>query len=501
VIPSSWDAATASIYADYVDPNMVYEPETVGGTPADVFDQYTLRKYNIEISPQNLATLNADISAEEYVPCTLTTDYGSATAKVYKGVGCRYKGAVGSLLGCLDENTGQLNGKCRKLSFKIDANKYREDSQKIDGMKRLQLHGMAVDRSLVSERLSYNMMRAAGIKAPQAAHAEVYVNGQFDGVYMSIQEISSAFTKENFADDAKEGKGAVYKDYWFRPDQSNEAWFDKHHQSGKKDHGFMMEAYRAVEAAGENDCYVIEKYFDTDSIAKVTAMNDLIGQTDDWRLRHNFFWYVREEYDGTKKLVMVPWDYDRLDDNGGGLEFRRNKQSTWWQSTSFNYNSQQCLNPQEDGSVQGWQYATGTRGVILRRKRAALPPDAASPIQCDKLTRMLSNCVYDKVKVYYNQYKQQFTSTKMNQKIDAYKAQIQNSVAKDSSISNREWATGLSGLKRYLQTAPNYAATKGRTGTQTSSFGGASQLGGFGGSSFGGASSFGGFGGFGGFGR
>jgi len=457
VIASTVDPAAADVF---VDPNMVDGEKTVGDTPAEVFNQNKVRKYNIEISSNNLRILNSDISAEKYVPCTLITDYGSATARTYTGVGCRYKGAVGSLLGCLDENTGKLNGKCRKLSFKIDANKFREDNQKIDGMKRLQLHGMAVDRSLVSERLSYNMLRAAGIAAPQATHAEVYVNGYFDGIYMAIQEISTSLTKVEFADDAKKGKGAVYKDYWFRKDQSTEKWLDKHHQSGKKDHGFVIEVYRAIEKASETDCAMIEKYFDTDSIAAITAINDLVGQTDDWRLRHNFFWYVREEWDGTKKMVMVPWDYDRLDDNGGGLDFRRKKQSTWWQSTNFNYNSQECLNPQEDGSVQGWQYATGNRGVILRRKRNALPPDAASPIQCDKITRMLANCVYDKVKQKYNMFRQQFTPARMDVKINAYRNQIKNIVAQDSSITNYEWSAGIRGLKRYLRSAPSYAATR-----------------------------------------
>jgi hypothetical protein len=45
---------------------------------------------------------------------------------------------------CIDRKTNRLNGECRKLSIKVDANKFRTDSQKINGQKRLMFHGMAV---------------------------------------------------------------------------------------------------------------------------------------------------------------------------------------------------------------------------------------------------------------------------------------------------------------------------------------------------------------------
>ena len=52
---------------------------------------------------------------------------------------------------------------------------------------------------------------------------------------------------------------------------------------------------------------MLEKYFDTESVVKVSAMNAILGMTDDWRVRHNFYWYVRETVDQstgfkTKKL-------------------------------------------------------------------------------------------------------------------------------------------------------------------------------------------------------
>lgn len=387
-------------------------------------------------------------------------DYGDYTSNTYKGAGCRYKGAVGSLLHCLNPKTGRPNGKCRKLSLKVDANYFRDDKQKIDGMKRVNFHGMAADNSLVSERIAYNLLRKVGVAASCATHAELYVNGEFDGVYAIVQDpTDGGLGKDFFKDDANEGDGAFYKDYWFRPEQANHEWLEDHSE-GENEHDYMLQVTNAINAASERDCTMLESYIDLDTFAKITAVNDLIGASDDWRLRHNFQWYVKKDaIDGSKKLVMIPWDYDRLDDKQGGLPLRRKLQSGWVKQGDPN--SQQCTNPPKDPTFWQIQYATGLERVILQRKTQALPPDAGMPIECDKITRMLKNCAYDKTKEYFLQYQVQYSSSELNANIDRYASKIKQSVAKDSSISTWEWQNGLQSLKVHFQTSPSYAGTKG----------------------------------------
>lgn len=467
-----------------------------GLTADDIFDQSRVRRYNIEISSSDIAKLNADISAEEYVPCTVTTDYGDISATTYKGVGCRYKGAVGSLLKCLEPTTGRPNGDCRKLSIKVDANKYRDDDQKIDGVKRLLFHGMAVDESLVGERLAYNAMNDLGIPAPRAAHGQLYVNGEFDGIYSMIEETGNTITKRYYGDDANNGKGATYKDLWFTAGEVSTAALEESLSAGKEDHAFIQQTYNMIQTA--SDCATFEQYFDVDSIAKITAFNDYIGQTDDWRYRHNFNFYVNEDLMGSKKLVMLPWDYDRIDDKSGGLPTRRNRVASWMNAKP---GGAQCYQQDPPSQVMGYG---GFASTYQRRMDANMPPGVAKPIECDKLTRFISTCGYDKVKAYEKQFAAQLPYSTMSARIDQYANEIASSVKQDSSISDSKWRRGREGLKTFLRNAPAQSPTRGRSGA--SSFGqqfggqqsfGQQQLGGFGGfgGGLGGMQSFGGLGG------
>lgn len=464
-------------------------PKDNGKTADDVFDQTKVRRYNIDISQSDITKLNSDISAEEFVPCTITTDYGDADSTTYTGVGCRYKGAIGSLLKCLDPNTGRPNGDCRKFSIKVDGNKYRNDDQKIDGVKQLLLHGMAVDQSLVSERLSYNAMQDVGILGPRAAHGQVYINGKFDGVYTVVEAPGNTISKRGYKEDANKGKGAWYKDIWFNPDQMSDYALEEYLSSGDEEHAFMKEVYQMLQTA--QDCATFEQYFDIESIAKITALNDYLGQTDDWRYRHNFQWYVNEDIYGNKKLVMIPWDYDRLDDKSGGLPVRRQRVGSWMNAKPSGSTCYQSDPPSQKGYGFARTYA--------KRMDAGMPPGLQKPIECDKLTRFISQCGYDKVKAYEAQYSAQLPYSTLSSRIDQYAREISSSVEQDTSITNSEWAAGRQSLKTFLRTAPQYSPTKGSStsfSTGMGGFGGMPAMGGFGGmTSLGGMGGFGGFGG------
>jgi spore coat protein CotH len=206
----------------------------------------------------------------------------------------------------VDSKTGRLNGDCRKLSIKVDANKYRDDKQKINGMRRLSFHGMAVDESLVSERTSYNLMRSVGIAAPRASHGELYINGNFDGIYAMVQEVNEELMEKSFKEDNLDGEGAIYKDLMFMESQLNEQWLEEHLQGGVAAHSHMLMVGNAIQNAREGDCSVLKEHFDTDAIVNVTAFNELIGQSDDWRYLHNFFWCSPKTSTFTDNLAVAP---------------------------------------------------------------------------------------------------------------------------------------------------------------------------------------------------
>lgn len=270
------------------------------------FDQETLRSYNIELTPDQFFKMNEDPAAEEWVHCSIITDYGTMSAKRHANpsMGCRYKGSVGSLRMCVT-NDGKMEPGCRKLSIKVAANAFNKtQSDTIDGMKRLIFNGAAVDYSLMSERVSYTALNELGIISPKAVHARLHINGHFAGLYVFVEAIDDVFIKDRFADDYNNGDGGLYKEHWFNAEGFKT--LKKRHKQGKDEDDFFREIHLALEYATEEQALdFFEKYFDIESLVTVTAFNTLAGMTDDWRARHNFYWYVREDHRGKTRHAAL----------------------------------------------------------------------------------------------------------------------------------------------------------------------------------------------------
>ncbi len=170
---------------------------------APIFDQAALRTFDIRISPANLATLDADPDAEEYVEGSLIFD-----GVEHGPVGVRYKGHIGAFAKCVqgsrDNDLFDISGRkvCPKLNFKIKFNHYDKE-RRFFGLKKLQLHAMNVDPSLMRERLGYWLFRQMGVPAPRAVHVRVLVNGELAGLFVNVEQIDGRFTRSRFAD----GKG------------------------------------------------------------------------------------------------------------------------------------------------------------------------------------------------------------------------------------------------------------------------------------------------------
>ena len=193
----------------------------------------SFHRFNLAFQQEEWADMNKDILQEEYTSCGLTVDYGFDNATSLEGLGCRYKGAMGSLQVCIDPRTGQPISGCRKLSIKIDANLYRDDGQEIYGQKRIMLHGMPVDWSLLAERTSYNLFQEIGAVSSRASHAKLWINDEYDGIYALVEEVNDDFTKHHFGDDFNKGKGALYKSVWLS--HTDPAVYLENQEHGKVD--------------------------------------------------------------------------------------------------------------------------------------------------------------------------------------------------------------------------------------------------------------------------
>ena len=273
-----------------------------------VFDISTVRTYNILISEESLAKLNANPTAEVYVEAAVEID-----GERYDPVGVRYKGFFGVLRFCF-QNGRQV---CPKLSWKLKLNHF-DPSLRYHGLKRLNFHSMNSDESQMREILSYEVFRDSGTAAPRSVYAELQLNGEPLGLFTLTEDIDDRFIADRFRD---RGRGVLFKEIW--PGNIDNLWVFQETLSdavarGPRDTSQLEAFADALEVAESDEAFyeVLLEYMQHDNeIFNYLAADRL---TDNWDGivawycvpicgNHNYFWYQDALSGG---FTLIPWDVE-----------------------------------------------------------------------------------------------------------------------------------------------------------------------------------------------
>jgi len=383
------------------------------------------------IDPTNLALMNRDPKQEVKVHCQVTTNYGTpqATTDTSSNLGCGYKGSVGSLRICFDPFGKFSPNDCRKPSYKIDADYFNPNADdRIDGVKRLQFHGAPADWSLVSERLAYYLLHQWGIIAPTATHADLYLNGKNLGVFVFVSDIDDIFTQVFFGNDYNQGHGGLYKEIWFNP--THMATLPTTKRYGKNEDAFLNQIEGAVMSTPltkDAATQFFNTYFDVDALVNVTAADTVLGNTDDWRQRHNMWWYIRDDARG-KKAVIIPWDYDRLNDPGADTRGALKGQPWWDPSTATGCNSP-LRSAAERGALKG-----GSDPMQVQWWTdifANTPADVEVPVSCDKITQLMALALGPQIRQRTREFAASLNRATLQGLVQTWTNQIASALAQD----------------------------------------------------------------------
>ena len=273
-----------------------------------VFDLLTVRTYNIVISEESLARLNADPTAELYVEAALEVD-----GERYDPIGVRYKGFFGALRFCF-QNGRQV---CPKLSWKLKLN-HVEPSFRYHGLKRLNFHSMNSDESQIREILSYQVFRDSATAAPRSVYAELQLNGGSLGLFTLTEDIDDRFIADRFRD---RGRGVLFKEIW--PGNIDNLWVFQETLTdavvrGPRDTSRLEAFADALETAESDEAFyeaLLEYMHDDADIFNYLAADRL---TDNWDGivawycvpicgNHNYFWYQDALSGG---FTLIPWDVE-----------------------------------------------------------------------------------------------------------------------------------------------------------------------------------------------
>jgi len=249
---------------------------------------------------------------EEYVPAAVRITAPAFAEQTFAKVGLRHKGQ-NTLHQCWDGN-GVRNhgGLCQKLSFKVKFDEY-DDDERLDGLKRLNLHAASLDPTKLRELLGYATYREFGVQAPRALPARVYVNDAFQGLFIAVEDPDGRFTKAHFQDGPD---GNLYKEVWPRVDVSDQAFAAALETNEELADVSGMRAFAVAinDSTPENFLERMKDWTDVEALLRYIAVDRAIKNWDGITAfysplsPHNFYWY--QDSSATPRFHLIPWDLD-----------------------------------------------------------------------------------------------------------------------------------------------------------------------------------------------
>lgn len=279
--------------------------------PADrFFDDTVLHDISITINSRDWASLKEHFLENTYYP----SDFKWNEITV-RNIGIRSRG------------TGSRSGV--KPGLRVDFDRYTTD-QKFLGLKSVILRNNTQDETGMRERISMLMFRRMNMVAEREAHARLFINNTYSGLYTIVESIDKTFLTKRF----NENDGHLYE-YSF--DNAAEVPFNFGYP-GSDPALYTPVPFKPETLENDPQGEVLERLFWTINVAGDavwrTAMDAFLdlkkfirhlaiesflaeedGLTGDYG-PNNFYFY---RFENTTKFQFIPWD----------------KSNTFWESPFY----------------------------------------------------------------------------------------------------------------------------------------------------------------------
>lgn len=269
-----------------------------------VFDEAEVHTYTLSLDPEVWAALQLNARDEEYAEAHLSVG-GQTLARV----GLRFKGSLGTLESCFDDDGAP---RCAKMSMKIKADEY-DPEQRLFGLKRLNFHSMLYDDSMMHERIAYRVFREVGVVAPRSGHARLVINGEDWGVFSLVEDVDGRFTQTHF----ESGDNNLYKEAW--PSNVDADILERSLETNEDvaDHSALLQFQSDLLAATPDELPgVVEGYVDVDLMLAYVAVDQTLVNWDGITAfycnggfceNHNYYLY---QSGLEPRFTVIPWDLD-----------------------------------------------------------------------------------------------------------------------------------------------------------------------------------------------
>ena len=168
-------------------------PSLHAQTSNDLFNESAVQTLQITIHSRDWESLRVNFTSNDFYPADVTWN-----GIRVRNVGIRSRG-LGSRSGV-------------KPGLEVNFAHYSSRGQFL-GMRALVLDNLTTDPSMIRERVAMAFLRRFGVPAPREVHAQLYVNGQYSGLYAIVEPIDSVFLQRTLG----ENSGTLYEFHWLQP--------------------------------------------------------------------------------------------------------------------------------------------------------------------------------------------------------------------------------------------------------------------------------------------
>lgn len=216
---------------------------------------------------------------------------------------------------------GNTSRDARKKSFKLSFNSFVPGRQFYD-VDKINLNGEHNDPSIVRSKLCWDFFNEIGLPASRAAHAALYINDAYYGLYVSVEHVDDEFLENNFDDASGNLWKCLYPaDLTYHGDDQASYYPENYPDSSpdrpynlitNRDEYDFRPLVRLIKILNLTPPPImedsLEQVIDIAGVLKYLAVNVLTGSWDDyWALMNNYylFWSKKEGL-----FRLIPYDYD-----------------------------------------------------------------------------------------------------------------------------------------------------------------------------------------------
>ena len=267
--------------------------------PSDAFfDDTVVHEIRLAINSRDWASLQEHYLDNDYYPADF-----------------RWRDQTVRNIGIRSRGTGSRSA--GKPGLRIDFNRY-VDEQSFFGLKSFILRNQTQDASNIHERVSMLLFKRMGLPASREAHAKLYINNAYAGLYTLVESVDKTFLQETF----NETDGYLYKyeypsaakPYYFEDRGSDPVAYaplpfkpETHDTNPRPE--FLVQLIQLVNQASDAVFRTaVAEYLDLTKFVRHIAVENFVVDNDgfngDWGM-NNFYFY---QFQNKKLFTFIAWD-------------------------------------------------------------------------------------------------------------------------------------------------------------------------------------------------